>query len=115
MANGASIFVKGQVAASEDFVLAGRVVGEIRLDVGVLTLAPGSHVVGEVAAPTVIVNGRVDGNLAVSERLDVRPTAAIRGNLTSPTLIVAEGAEVTGRVDMPVVKTAAPIKFPVAV
>jgi len=115
MGNGASIVVKGQIAASEDFVVTGRVEGSIRLDAGVLTLSQGSQVVGEIAAPAAVVNGELQGNVVVTERLDVRATAVIRGNLNSPALVLADGANVTGRVEMPVVKHTAPLKFPVAV
>ncbi len=116
MANGASIVVKGQIAASEDFIVTGRVEGNIHLDAGILTIAPGSRVVGEIAAPAAVVNGEVQGNVAVTDRLDVRAGAVIHGNLSSPALVVADGAQLTGRVDMPVVKrTVAPLKFPVAV
>lgn len=115
MANGASIVIKGQITASEDLVVAGRVEGSVRMDAGVLTLAQGSRVVGEIVAPAAVVNGQIEGNIAVTERLDVRATAVIRGDLSSPALVVADGAEVTGRVEMPVVKHAAPLKFPIAV
>lgn len=115
MANGASIVIKGQIVASEDLVVAGRVEGNIRMDAGILTLAQGSRVAGEIAAPAAVVDGQIEGNIAVTERLDVRATAVIHGNLSSPALVVADGAEVTGRVDMPVVKHVAPLKFPVAV
>lgn len=115
MSNGASIVIKGQIAASEDFLVTGRVEGNIRLEAGVLTMAQGSHVVGEIAAPSVVASGEIDGNVAATDRLEVLQTAAIRGNLHSPVLIVADGAQVTGRVEMPAVKHAAPLRFPVAV
>ncbi len=114
MANGATIVVKGEITASEDFVLTGRVEGDIQMDAGVLTLAEGSRVVGQVVAPTTIVNGQVEGSVTVTERLDVRPTAVIKGNLSSPVLILADGAQVTGRIEMPAATRAA-VKFPVAV
>ncbi len=115
MANGASIVVKGRIAASEDFVVTGRVEGEIHLDAGVLTLAEGCEVVGEIKAPVAVVGGHLKGNVTVTERLDVRATAEIQGNLTSPSLILVDGAQVTGRVEMPAVKHVATLKFPVAV
>ncbi len=114
MANGASIRIKGEIAAAENLVIAGRVEGRVRVDAGILTLAPGSQVVGDVTAPTAVVNGRVDGNVAATELLDVRATAVVKGDLKTPALTVAEGAELTGHVDMPERK-AGPIKFPIAV
>lgn len=115
MNTGASIVIKGDIAAAEDFVVAGRVEGHIHLEAGVLTLAPGSHVVGEVVVPTVVVNGHIEGNLAATQLLDVRATAVIQGDLTAPALAVADGAQVTGRVEMPARQREVPLKFPVAV
>lgn len=115
MANGASIVIKGEIAAAEDFVVTGRVEGNIHLDAGALTLAQGSLVEGEIAAPKVVVDGELKGNVAATERVEVRTTAVVHGNLKSPVLVLADGAHVTGRVDMPAVKNVAPLKFPVAV
>ncbi len=115
MAIGASIVIKGEVSGSEDLVVTGRVEGNILLDAGILTLAPESHVAGEAAAPSVVVHGNVEGNIEATDRLDVRASAVIVGNLTAPVLVVADGAQVTGRVEMPERKQGAPLQFPVAV
>jgi cytoskeletal protein CcmA (bactofilin family) len=112
---GASIVIKGELTAAEDVAIAGRVEGRIRLEAGVLTLAAGSHIVGDIAAGTVLVDGHIQGNLAASERLDVRATAVIQGDLTARALAVADGAQVTGRVEMPAAQRAAPLKLAVAV
>ncbi len=114
MGIGASIVIKGEVSGSEDLIVTGRVEGNILLDAGVLTLAPESRVAGEAAAPSVVVLGNVEGNIEATDRLDVRASAVIVGNLTAPVLVVADGAQVTGRVEMPARKEA-PLQFPVAV
>ena len=114
MITGASIVIKGDIAAAEDFVVAGRVEGHIRLEAGVLTLAPGSHVVGDVVVPIAVVGGHIEGSLAATELLDVRATAVVEGDLTTPALAVADGAQVTGRIEMPARPREAPLKFPVA-
>ena len=56
MSSGQSIVIKGDISGGEDLVIAGRVEGSITLNGRVLTLAAGSHVVGEVEAGTVIVS-----------------------------------------------------------
>jgi cytoskeletal protein CcmA (bactofilin family) len=112
---GASIVIKGELTAAEDVAIAGRVEGRIRLEAGVLTLAAGSQVVGDIAAATVFVDGHVHGNIAASERLDVRAAAVIQGDLTARALTVADGAQVTGRVEMPAQQRGAPLKLAVAV
>ena len=101
MTNGQTIVIKGEISGAEDLVIAGRVEGKIKLDGCVLTLAPGSQVVGDVTAGTVIVSGQIEGTLVASKRLEARPTAVIEGELSTPVLLVAEGAQIVAQVEMP--------------
>ena len=102
MSNGQSIVIKGDISGSEDLVIAGRVEGSITLNGRVLTLASGSHVVGEIEAGTVVVSGKVEGNVEAKERLDIKSSAVVDGTLSSAKLIVADGSHITARVAMPV-------------
>jgi cytoskeletal protein CcmA (bactofilin family) len=99
--NGQSIVIKGEISGAEDLVIAGRVEGKIKLEGCVLTLAPGSQVVGDVSAGTLIVSGQIEGTLVATKRLEARPTAVIEGDLTTPVLLVAEGATVCATIEMP--------------
>jgi cytoskeletal protein CcmA (bactofilin family) len=101
MSNGQSIVIKGDITGSEDLVIAGRVEGSISLDGRVLTLAQGSHVLGEVSAGTVIVSGTVKGTIDAETRLDIKSTAVVDGKLSAARLIVADGSQITAKVEMP--------------
>jgi cytoskeletal protein CcmA (bactofilin family) len=101
MTNGQSIVIKGEISGSEDLVIAGKVEGKIRLEGCTLTLAPGSQVIGDVSAGTLIVSGTVEGSLVASKRLEARATASIEGDLSTPVLIIAEGAQMSATVEMP--------------
>ena len=101
MNNGQSIVIKGEITGAEDLVIAGRVEGKIKLDGCALTLAPGSHVIGEIAAGTIIVSGTVEGSLVASKRLEAKSTAEIDGEINTPVLLVAEGAQISATVEMP--------------
>jgi cytoskeletal protein CcmA (bactofilin family) len=100
MSNGQSIVIKGDISGSEDLVIAGRVEGSITLNGKVLTLAAGSHVVGEVKAGTVVVSGKVNGSVEAKERLDIKNTALVDGKLSTASLIVADGSQITAKVEM---------------
>ena len=75
--------------------------GSITLNGRVLTLAAGSHVVGEIEAGTVVVSGKVDGNVEAKDRLDIKSTAVVNGTLSTARLIVADGSHITAKVEMP--------------
>ena len=101
MSNGQSIVIKGDISGSEDLVIAGRVEGSISLDGRVLTLAQGSHVVGEISAGTVVVSGTVEGTIDAEQRLDIKSTAVVDGKMSTAKLIVADGSTLTTDVEMP--------------
>lgn len=101
MSNGQSIVIKGDISGSEDLVIAGRVEGSITLDGRALTLASGATVVGTISAASVIVSGTVEGSIEAGERLEVKDTAVIEGDLSTPALVVADGARVNATVEMP--------------
>ena len=101
MSNGQSIVIKGDISGSEDLVIAGRVEGQHHPERPRLTLASGSHVVGEIEAGTVVVSGKVDGHVEAKERLDIKSTAVVEGTLSSAKLIVADGSQITAKVAMP--------------
>ena len=120
---GTTVFIKGNITASEDLAITGRVEGDIRLDAGDLILAAGSRVAGDIAAPSLAVYGNVQGNLTATQRVIVRPGALVSGSITTPSLIVEDGAIMNCRVEMPAIArpqlaepgAAAPPKLPVAV
>ena len=101
MSNGQSIVIKGDISGSEDLVIAGRVEGSITLNGRVLTLAAGSHVVGEIEAGTVVVSGKLEGSVEARERLDIKATAVVKGTLSTARLVVADGSQITAKVAMP--------------
>lgn len=104
---GESVVIKGEIIATENLNIAGRVEGSILLEErAVLTLAAGSTVVGEIVAANVEVLGRVEGDITATERLTVRSTAVIEGTITTPLLSVAEGAQLLGRIEMPALGSA---------
>ncbi|MGE5360516.1 MAG: bactofilin family protein [Bacteroidales bacterium] len=99
---GQLVVIKGEIIATENLHIAGRVEGSILLEDGaVLTLAAGSTVVGEVVAANVEVLGCVEGGITATERLAIRSTAEINGTITAPLLSVQEGARILAKIEMP--------------
>ncbi|RPJ74906.1 MAG: polymer-forming cytoskeletal protein [Acidobacteria bacterium] len=98
---GASVFIKGNITAAEELAITGRVEGDIRLEAGDLILAQGSQVVGDIAAPSVAVYGNVRGNVTATQRVVVRPGGSVSGSVTTPSLVVEDGAVMNCRVEMP--------------
>ena len=101
MANiGKSISIKGDVEGGEDTVIEGRVEGRVSLKSHHLTIGPNGEVQGEVAASQVTVVGKVMGNVIATERIEIRDSGRVEGDLVAPRLAVAEGAWINGAIKM---------------
>src|SRR5687767_10424414 len=94
---GSTIVIKGDITSHEDLVISGRVEGSITVASNALTINEGASIVAEVQARAIVVSGQVFGNLSASERLELRTTADVEGELSSPVLKLAEGALFTGK------------------
>jgi len=97
---GKSVVVKGELQGSEDLMIEGQVEAKIELKDNVLTIGPHGRIKGQVFAKTVVVLGTVNGNLTASEKVDIRDGATVDGNVVSPRVAIAEGAQFHGSVDM---------------
>ena len=101
MANiGKSISIKGDLTGNEDLVVEGKVEGKIDLPSNQLTIGANGTARAEVTAKSVVVVGRVSGNIVATERIEIQATGIVEGDVSAPRLIVAEGAVVNGAVSM---------------
>jgi cytoskeletal protein CcmA (bactofilin family) len=99
IAKGSSLVMKGELSGSEDLVLEGKVEGKISLPDHVLTIGLGAQVSAEVAARVVILHGTVNGNVTASERVEIKSSGRMNGDLVSPKVQMADGATFSGRLE----------------
>jgi cytoskeletal protein CcmA (bactofilin family) len=97
---GKSVVIKGEVSGSEDLFLDGEVEGSIDLKNHSLTVGPNGKVKANVTAKTIVIQGKVDGSLAASDRLDLRKSAVVTGDVTTQRIAIEEGAFLKGKVDI---------------
>src|SRR5580693_9358260 len=81
-----------------------RVNGEIQ-GTGVITVAESAVVTGPIRAASILIAGRVNADITASERIELRPSARVAGNLVAPAVIVHEKAQVDGRFIMAPVRS----------
>ncbi|HUF60826.1 MAG TPA: polymer-forming cytoskeletal protein [Verrucomicrobiales bacterium] len=91
------VSLKGTIRFSNELVLDGKVDGEILSEDGHLTIGENAKVKGEVKTKGVIVLGKVEGNMMVKERCDLRANAQIIGDIKAGTLAIEEGATFVGQ------------------
>ena len=108
---GQSVVFKGELSGSEDLIVEGTVEGKVELREHVLTVGSHGKLKAEVFAKIVIVLGEVVGNITASEKVELRESGSVDGDVTAPRVGIAEGAHLRGSVDMqkkPVVASAPP-------
>jgi cytoskeletal protein CcmA (bactofilin family) len=97
---GPSIFIKGDLSGEEDLVIEGRVEGKVDLKQNNVTVGKNGRVRADVFGKVVIVEGEVDGNVFAHEQAILRQAGAIRGNITSPRVVLEDGSRFKGSIDM---------------
>lgn len=97
---GQSIIIKGEVSATEDLMIDGRVEGKIELDHHVLTIGQRGRVEAQVLAREVNVMGTVGGDISATEEINIHETATVDGALGAPRVGIEEGASFRGQIDI---------------
>lgn len=97
---GKSVVVKGALSASEDLIVEGLVEGTIELRQNVLTIGPNGKIIAKIVAKAVIVQGNVHGNIAATEKVDIRDSGSVDGDIAAPRVAISEGAHFRGSIDM---------------
>jgi cytoskeletal protein CcmA (bactofilin family) len=97
---GKSVVVKGELSGSEDLFVDGEVEGSIELRGNSLTIGPNGRVRANVNARDIVVQGKVDGNLRATDRVDLKKSAIVTGDIMTQRIAVEDGAFFKGSVDI---------------
>jgi cytoskeletal protein CcmA (bactofilin family) len=91
---GEDLFVEGTIHAKKKMVVGGTVNGSISGDQEIVIAVTG-NVNGKLEGNTVLVAGKVAGNLLAHKRLEVISSATIKGEVQVPSgqLLIQEGAQ----------------------
>jgi len=96
---GKETLFEGKMTFQGIFRLDGKFEGEI-FDSGTLIVGESAVVKGKVGVGTIIINGRVEGEVHAKERIEIHPTGILLGTLITPVLSVNEGGILDGHCSM---------------
>lgn len=97
---GSTIKIKGEVTGDEDLQIEGSVEGAIELVDHQVTIGETGKVRADIIAKTVIVNGRVTGDITGGEMVIITKSGNINGNIVTPRMTLEDGAVFKGSIDM---------------
>jgi cytoskeletal protein CcmA (bactofilin family) len=96
---GPTLQFKGDLYGEEDLDFRAQLEGTIEHTRN-LTIGKEGGVKGNIRAKVVVIEGTVHGDVYATESCSVRVTAKIIGNIFSPRVGLADGANFNGRIDM---------------
>ena len=91
--------VEGNITVHSLTVEGGNISGDI-VSSGVVTVADGSSIDGNIKAERIEVNGRIIGNLDSATKIILHPKSVVEGNITALELSMTEGAELKGAMNV---------------
>ena len=97
---GKGLFIKGEITGSESLFVDGKVEGSITLPGNRVTVGRNGQVAANITAREIVVLGKVRGNVAASDRVDIRAEGALTGDVTAARISIEDGAFFKGGIDI---------------
>jgi cytoskeletal protein CcmA (bactofilin family) len=97
---GPSIIIKGTLAGEEDLMIQGQVEGKIDLKNNNITVGKNGRITADVYGKIISIEGEVEGNLFGEEKIVLRQSGVVRGNMTAPRVNLEDGAKFKGSIEM---------------
>ena len=94
---GGGLALRGEITGEGDFHIYGRFEGEVDVS-GDVVVSEAAQVDANINAASIVIAGKVRGNLSASTHLDILPTGVLTGTLKAGSFSAAEGSSVKGEV-----------------
>jgi cytoskeletal protein CcmA (bactofilin family) len=95
---GPTLVIKGDVTSSEDITIHGKLVGKLQMQGGAVVIAPHANVEATAKGAHITVHGAFSGDIAATERVELRDTATVEGKIVSPAVVLHDGAVFNGSI-----------------
>ena len=97
---GPSITIHGDVTGEEDLIVDGVIEGTVNLKDNNLVVSENGKVTANVNARIIRVDGEVKGELRGTEQVSISPTGKVSGDIRAPRVVLEDGCQFKGSVDM---------------
>jgi cytoskeletal protein CcmA (bactofilin family) len=89
--------VEGRLRSKQTLRIDGRVAGEVECEKTVL-VGETARVKASITADEVQIAGLVQGDITARRKITLQRTAVVTGDLTTPGIVIEEGAKLKGRI-----------------
>src|SRR5947209_7248334 len=97
---GKSVVIRGELTGNEDLYLDGEIEGTINLRDHKLVIGPNGKIKAAITARDVILHGRVEGNISASERVELKRSCSLSGDVSTQRVSIEDGAFFKGSIDI---------------
>lgn len=95
---GESVLIKGKLTGDENLIVKGRIEADIETKRS-LTIEPSGIVKADVKVNHLKVHGILIGNVIAAEKVEMAPNCKVVGDISTPCIIMSDGASFRGSVD----------------
>ena len=97
---GQTVVLRGELSANEDLLIEGQFEGTISLEDHCLTVGADGQVKAEIRARQVVILGAIAGNVVAREKVEIRRSGHVVGDLKAGAVAIEEGAYFKGSIDI---------------
>lgn len=97
---GKGLFIKGEITGTESLYIDGKIEGTINLPGNRLTVGRNGQVNASINAREIVVLGKVKGNVAATDRVDIRAEGSLTGDVSAARISIEDGAFFKGGIDI---------------
>ena len=97
---GKAVKIVGQIFTKEDLDIDGDVEGTIDSPDNKITVGPTGRVQAGIRARDVIILGQVQGNVEASNKVEIRKSAKLVGDIVTSRISIEDGAVFKGSIDI---------------
>jgi len=99
-ADSAGLKIRGDISGDCHLIIEGETHGKIHLANGRVTVEPSGRVTADIAAPEIVIEGNVQGNLQARDNVRMGSASHVQGSVLSPRIRIEDGARFRGKVEM---------------
>lgn len=97
---GGSVVLKGELTADEDLTIEGQLEGSVNLQGHCVTVGQHGQVKADITARQVAISGKLNGKVNAQEKIEIRRTGNVVGDLISAGVAIEEGAYFKGSIEI---------------
>jgi cytoskeletal protein CcmA (bactofilin family) len=90
---------KGNLRFSGELTFDGKLEGDITSD-GSLNLGDNAVVKGNITATSVVVRGKINGNIVAREKIDIKSRTELFGDIRAARLVMEDGVTFVGQTEV---------------